>query len=175
MNRSLAFAAAALATFVATTPLVAQNSTTTGQRSAPSGDSVRITRRTPPPERGAVLPNFTGRVSVEPLFDSIASSRASGASVSFEAGARTAWHSHSRGQMLIVTAGVGRVQQWGAPLEEIRPGDVVRIPPNVKHWHGAAPATAMTHIAVAEGSTQWMEQVTEVQFNATVRTALPPF
>lgn len=113
---------------------------------------------------------FTGRVRVDMLFDSQDPARASGASVTFEPGARTAWHSHPLGQTLIVTAGCGRVQRWGGPVEEIRPGDVVRIAPGEKHWHGAAPTTAMTHLAVQEQhdgkSADWMERVDQAQYAA---------
>ena len=134
------------------------------------------------PLRPAPAANFTGTVRVQPLFDTTATMRAYGASVSFEAGARTAWHTHARGQVLIVTEGFGRVQRWGAPAEEIRPGDVVRIPPGVKHWHGAAPTTAMTHIAIVEHldgrSTDWMEKVTDAQYaetpNASGAAAVAP-
>ena len=94
----------------------------------------------------------------------------SGASVTFEPGARTAWHTHPLGQTLIVTAGCGRVQRWGGPVEEIRPGDVVWIPPGEKHWHGAAATTAMTHIAIQEQLdgkvVDWMEQVSDEQYKA---------
>jgi quercetin dioxygenase-like cupin family protein len=90
--------------------------------------------------------------------------------VTFEPGARTAWHTHPRGQTLIVTAGVGRVARWGGLVEEIRPGDVVRIPPGIKHWHGAAPTVAMTHIAIQEALNgrvvAWLEQVTNEQYGA---------
>ncbi len=113
---------------------------------------------------------FTGHVRVDMLFDTQDPARASGASVTFEPGARTAWHSHPLGQTLIVTAGCGRVQRWGGPVEEIRPGDVVRIAPGEKHWHGAAPTTAMTHIAVQEQhdgkSADWMESVDQAQYAA---------
>lgn len=116
---------------------------------------------------------FTGPVRVEPLFDANQSARASGASVSFEPGARTAWHSHPLGQSLIVTAGCGRIQLWGQPVEEIRPGDVVWIAPGEKHWHGAAPDSAMTHIAIQEqldGKTaDFMEQVSEEQYQSALR------
>ena len=131
-----------------------------------------ITRAASRPSRVAPAANFTGTARVQPLFDTTAATRAFGASVAFEAGARTAWHAHPRGQVLIVTEGVGRVQRWGAPVEEVRPGDVVRIPPNVKHWHGAAPTTAMTHVAIVEylggRSTDWMEQVSAAQYGAPV-------
>ena len=93
---------------------------------------------------------FTGTVRIDPLFDAPVPARAAGASVTFEPGARTAWHTHPLGQTLIVTSGVGRAQRWGGPVEEIRPGDVVWFPPGEKHWHGAAPTTAMTHIAIQE-------------------------
>lgn len=113
---------------------------------------------------------FTGNVRVDPLFQANDSTRASGASVTFEPGARSAWHSHPLGQTLIVTAGCGRVQSWGDPIEEIRPGDVVWCPPGEKHWHGAAPTTAMTHISIVEQepgqSADWMEQVSDEQYTA---------
>ena len=111
---------------------------------------------------------FTGAVRIDPLFQATAPARAAGASVTFEPGARTAWHTHPLGQVLIVTAGCGRAQRWGGPVEEIRPGDVVWFPPGEKHWHGAAPATAMTHIAVQEALdgkvVEWLEHVTDEQF-----------
>ncbi|MDE2047575.1 MAG: cupin domain-containing protein [Betaproteobacteria bacterium] len=93
---------------------------------------------------------FSGQVRIDPLFDAQGPARAVGACVTFEAGARTAWHTHPLGQTLIVTAGCGHVQRWGGPLETIRPGDVVCIAPGEKHWHGACDTTAMTHIAVQE-------------------------
>src|SRR5438309_6058326 len=111
---------------------------------------------------------FTGTVRIDPLFQVHDPARAAGASVTFEPGARTAWHTHPLGQTLIVTAGCGRVQRWGGPVEEVRPGDVIWFPPGEKHWHGAAPTTAMTHIAVQEGldgkAVDWMEQVTDEQY-----------
>jgi quercetin dioxygenase-like cupin family protein len=111
---------------------------------------------------------FTGTVRVDPLFNPPAPARVLGASVTFEPGARTAWHTHPLGQTLIVTAGCGRAQRWGGPVEEIRPGDVIWFPPGEKHWHGAAPATAMTHIAIVEQldgkSADWMEQVSDEQY-----------
>src|ERR1700682_5155974 len=96
---------------------------------------------------------FTGSVRIDPLFNPPTPARALGASVTFEPGARTAWHTHPLGQTLIVTSGSGRIQRWGGPIEEIRPGDVVWIPPAEKHWHGASPAPPMTHIAFRNGST----------------------
>src|SRR3984885_13490859 len=111
---------------------------------------------------------FTGTVRNDPLFQAPDPALVQGASVTFEPAARTAWHTHPLGQTLIVTAGCGRVQRWGGPIEEIRPGDVVLIAPEEKHWHGAAPSTAMTHIAILEkldGKTvDWMEKVTDEQY-----------
>ena len=113
---------------------------------------------------------FTGTARIDPLFQPNVPARAVSLSVTFEPGARTAWHSHPLGQTLIVTAGCGRVQRWGAPIEEIRPGDVVWLPPGEKHWHGAAPTTAMTHIAIEEKLdgkwADWMEKVSDEQYNA---------
>ena len=113
---------------------------------------------------------FTGAVRIDPLFEAPDPARAVGASVTFEPGARTAWHSHPLGQTLIVTAGRGRVQRWGGPIEDIRPGDVIWFPPGEKHWHGATATTAMTHIAIQEqldGKTvDWMEQVSDEQYQA---------
>jgi quercetin dioxygenase-like cupin family protein len=94
--------------------------------------------------------NFTGTVRVDPLFQANAPARVTGASVTFEPGARTAWHTHPLGQTLVVTAGYGLVQREGGPIEEIRPGDVIWFPPGEKHWHGASPATSMSHIAIQE-------------------------
>jgi quercetin dioxygenase-like cupin family protein len=111
---------------------------------------------------------FTGVVRVDPLFPARDPGRTSSGSVTFDPGARSAWHTHPLGQVLIVTAGVGRVQQWGGAVQEIRPGDVVWIPPAVKHWHGAAPTTAMTHIAIQEHLddkvVDWMEKVSDEQY-----------
>ena len=113
---------------------------------------------------------FTGTVRIDPLFNPPAPARAFGASVTFEPGARTAWHTHPLGQTLIVTAGCGRVQRWGEPIEEIRPGDVVWFEPGEKHWHGATATTAMTHIAIAEALdgqvVDWMEKVSDDQYKA---------
>jgi quercetin dioxygenase-like cupin family protein len=113
---------------------------------------------------------FTGSVRVDPLFQAPDPARVVGAVVTFEPGARTAWHTHPLGQTLIVTAGCGRTQRWGGPIEEIRPGDVVWIPPAEKHWHGASRTTAMTHIAIQEhlgGKTaDWMEKVSDEQYQA---------
>ncbi len=111
---------------------------------------------------------FTGTVRVDPLFQPTDPARVSGASVTFEPGARTAWHTHPLGQTLVVTAGCGRVQGEGGPIEEIRPGDVIWFRPNEKHWHGAAPTTAVTHIAIQEAldgkAVDWMEKVSDEQY-----------
>src|SRR6202166_4609476 len=113
---------------------------------------------------------FTGRVRIDPLFEAPEPARVRGASVTFEPGARTAWHTHPLGQTLIVTSGLGWAQRWGGPKEEIRPGDVIRFPPGEKHWHGAAATTAMAHIAIVEQlngkSTDWMEKVGDEQYRA---------
>jgi quercetin dioxygenase-like cupin family protein len=113
---------------------------------------------------------FTGTVRIDPLFQASAPARAAGASVTFEPGARTAWHTHPLGQTLIVTAGAGRVQREGGPIEEIHPGDVVSFAAGEKHWHGASPTTAVTHIAIQEAldgtGVNWMEQVSDEQYLA---------
>lgn len=112
--------------------------------------------------------NFTGSVTVEMLYTAAGAERASAGSVKFSPGARTAWHSHPRGQTLIVTSGVGRVQRWGGPQQEIRAGDVVHIPAGVKHWHGAARSSAMTHVAITEAengkAVSWLEPVSDAQY-----------
>ncbi len=111
---------------------------------------------------------FTGTVRVDPLFTAPDPARVGGAHVTFEPGARTAWHTHPLGQTLVVTSGCGRAQSWGQPIQELRPGDVVWFAPGEKHWHGAAPANAMTHIAIQErldGKTvDWLEHVSDEQY-----------
>jgi len=113
---------------------------------------------------------FTGMVRIDPLFEAPAPARVRGASVTFEPGARTAWHTHPLGQTLIVTAGYGLAQREGGPIEEIRASDVIWFAPGEKHWHGAAPSTAMTHIAVQEAldgkTVDWLEQVGDEQYRA---------
>jgi quercetin dioxygenase-like cupin family protein len=130
--------------------------------------SLSIARAGTQPSQKGPADYFTGSVRIDPLFQPKESTRASGAYVTFEPGARTAWHTHPLGQTLIVTAGVGRVQIEGGLVEEIRPGDVVSIPPGRRHWHGASPTTAMTHIAVQEQLNgkvvEWMEKVTDEQY-----------
>jgi quercetin dioxygenase-like cupin family protein len=111
---------------------------------------------------------FTGDVRIAPLFEAPEPARGMGASVTFQPGGRTAWHTHPLGQTLIVVAGSGRAQRWGGPVEEIRPGDVVWFPPGEKHWHGASPTDAMTHIAIQEKQdgkgVEWMEKVSDEQY-----------
>ena len=123
-----------------------------------------------PASIGAVA-NFTGTVKVDARFQRESPARIGGGIVSFEPSARTAWHSHPLGQTLIVSAGTGRVQQWGCAIQEIKTGDFVWIPPGVKHWHGASPTQGMTHIAIAEAldgnSSTWMEKVTDEQYETS--------
>lgn len=111
---------------------------------------------------------FTGRVRVDPIWNASNDINASGANVTFEPGARSAWHTHPKGQRLVVVSGVGRTQEWGKPIQEIRPGDSIWCPPGVKHWHGASPTTAMTHLTVTgtvDGkNVEWMEKVSDDQY-----------
>ena len=122
-----------------------------------------------PPIKGS-MDYFTGDVRIDPLIQAPDPARVAGALVTFEPGARTAWHTHPLGQTLLVTAGCGRAQRWGGPVEEIRPGDVIWFPPGEKHWHGATATTAMSHIAIQEqldGKTvDWLEQVSDEQYGA---------
>src|SRR5512137_693613 len=138
--------------------------------SAPDSQMIQITRGGAQPSRKAPAEHFTGSVRIDPLFSANDPARTSGSTGAFEPGARTAWHTHPLGQILIVTAGVGRVQRWDGPIEEIRQGDIVRIPAGLKHWHGASPNTAMAHIGIAEqfdGKTvDWLEKVSDAQYAA---------
>lgn len=140
-----------------------------GEALAQEAPGVRVTRVGSQPSARGPAENFTGNVRVDSLFRGTGEARVSGGIVTFEPGARTAWHTHPLGQTLIVTAGSGLVRQWGGAVQEIRPGDIVWIPPGVKHWHGAAPATGMSHIAIAEAldgkSVTWMEKVAEDNAN----------
>jgi quercetin dioxygenase-like cupin family protein len=144
-------------------PTVAREPTTTGKIR-----TMEIKRSGSQPSGKGPAEYFEGSVRVDPLFQAPDPARVFGASVTFEPGARTAWHTHPLGQTLIVTAGCGWVQRWGGPVEEILPGDVIWFPPDEKHWHGATPTTAMTHIAIVEhlnGKTaDWMEQVSAEQY-----------
>lgn len=139
------------------------------QSDAPAA-AQRIDRAGSQPAVAGPAENFAGRVRVDPLFAASREINAAGAYVTFEPGARSAWHSHPAGQRLVVVSGVGRVQEWGQPVEEIRAGDVVICPPGVKHWHGAAPTSAMTHLAITgavDGQrVQWLEKVTDEQYHA---------
>lgn len=129
---------------------------------------ITVTRPGSQPSTVGPAANFTGAVQVDSRFQGTAPARIGGGIVTFEPAARTAWHSHPLGQTLIVTAGVGLVQAWDGPIQEIRPGDIVWIPPGVKHWHGATPTNGMSHIAFSESldgkSVEWMEQVTDEQY-----------
>jgi 4-carboxymuconolactone decarboxylase len=144
--------------------------------SAPAQESqtLSIMRSSSQPPEMRSVENFTGSLGVEPLSQANEPSRLGGARVTFAPGARTNWHTHPLGQTLIVTAGVGWVQLWGSPTQEVRPGDVVRIQPNQKHWHGASANAAMTHIAVTEQlpdgkRTEWMEKVSDAQYTSPPR------
>ena len=132
--------------------------------------SIEITPVTARPSTVGPAETFTGMVVIDPLFSATASTRATGNQVTFQPGARTAWHSHPAGQTLVVTSGVGWIQGWGGERREIRPGDVVWTPPGVKHWHGATMTNGMSHIAVLEAVNgqvvEWMEPVTDEQYRA---------
>jgi 4-carboxymuconolactone decarboxylase len=155
--------------FIVTVGLLAFANSAFPQASG-SGDQIRITRSGSQPAAAAPPEHFTGVVHVQPVFPVNPPSRTSGGSVTFDPGARSAWHTHPLGQTLIVTAGVGRIQRWGGPLEEMRQGDVVWIPPGQKHWHGATPTAAITHIAIQETldgrNVDWLEKVSDAQYGA---------
>ena len=131
---------------------------------------MKITRSGSQPSVRGPAAWFTGTVRVDAPFQADAPARVAGATVTFEPGARTAWHTHPLGQTLFVTFGLGRAQREGGPVEEIRPGDIVYFEPGERHWHGASPATAMQHVAVAESLdgkvVEWMEHVTDEQYSA---------
>jgi quercetin dioxygenase-like cupin family protein len=147
-----------------------------GQASAMPGrttqgmPTMEITRNGSQPSSEGPADYFTGAVRIDPLSQAPDPARARGASVTFEPGARTAWHTHPLGQTLIVTSGRGWVQAWGGPVEEVHPGDVIWFPPGEKHWHGATPTTAMTQVAIQEALdgkvVDWMEQVSDEQYRA---------
>ncbi len=144
-------------------------------QNAPGKQSSQILfrRGSQPPTKGSAE-NFAGNVTVAPLFPANDFAPYVGAYVTFEAGARSAWHTHPTGQHLIVTAGVGRTAQWGGQVQEIKTGDEIWCPPGVKHWHGASPTTAMTHLAITgtvnNKNVNWMEKVTDAQYSAETRT-----
>lgn len=138
------------------------------QQGDSSAQGIRVSRAAERSARPAPADYFTGQVTIEMLFSPEAPARTSAARVTFQPGARTAWHRHPLGQILIVTDGAGWVQEWGKPAIEIRAGDVVRIPPGVKHWHGAQANASMTHLAIQEqleGQTaEWLEKVTDKEY-----------
>jgi quercetin dioxygenase-like cupin family protein len=167
-RRRLLAATGGLAALAATGPAGAQEKLTVpGKRGK---GTMEIKRNGSQPSGKGPGDYFTGTVRIDPLFQAPDPARVRGASVTFEPGARTAWHTHPLGQTLIVTSGRGWVQAWGGPVEEIHPGDVVWFPPDEKHWHGATPTTAMTHIALQEALdgkvVDWMEQVSDEQYRA---------
>jgi quercetin dioxygenase-like cupin family protein len=131
-------------------------------------ETMKITRAGSQPSGKGPAEWFTGAVRIDPLFQAPEPARVGGASVTFEPGARTAWHTHPLGQTLIITAGLGWVQREGGSIEEVRPGDVVWFPPGLRHWHGATPETAMTHIAIQESldgkAVDWLEHVSDEQY-----------
>lgn len=154
--------AVAVLMFAAMAPLEGQEMET---------NEISIERNGARPSQAGPEAWFTGRVRIDPLFGATETTQAAASSVTFEPGARTAWHTHPRGQTLIVTAGVGYVQREGGPIQEIRPGDVVWFPAGLKHWHGAAATVAMTHIAIQEhldgAVVEWLEQVDDEQYGAS--------
>ena len=160
-----------LATAILTLSLLVSMSAFTGTAMAAEGDNnpqITIIRADSLTSSKGPVTNFTGNVRLEPVFTANDSAPYSISHVTFEPGARTAWHAHSAGQRLIITAGVGWVQQWGGPIVEVRAGDAVWFPPGVKHWHGASPTESMTHISLAGAikgkSTEWMEKVSDEQY-----------
>jgi quercetin dioxygenase-like cupin family protein len=138
------------------------------------GSNMQIRRRGTQPSGKGPAAYFTGNVRIDPLFEAPEPARVTSVSVTFEPGARTAWHTHPLGQTLIVTAGTGLTQCEGESAAEIRPGDVIWCPPGDKHWHGAAPNTSMTHIAIVEAldgkTVDWLEQVTDEQYRTAAAT-----
>jgi quercetin dioxygenase-like cupin family protein len=175
-RRRMLAATGGLAALAAAGPVAAQEklkglaSTTPAVPTKGREETMEIKRSGSQPSGKGPAEYFTGSVRIDPLFETPDPARGFGASVTFEPGARTAWHTHPLGQTLIVTAGCGWVQRWGGPVEEIRPGEVVWFPPGEKHWHGATATTAMTHIAIVERldgkSADWMEKVGDEQYRA---------
>ena len=147
----------------------------TGSALAEEPQGVQVTRADNQASMTGPASYFTGSVRIDAPFSGTGDARIGGATVSFAPGARTAWHTHPLGQTLIVTAGTGLVQHWGGPVQVIQAGDTVWIPPGVKHWHGAAPTSAMTHIAIAEALdgkvVDWLEQVSELQYQTDATAA----
>lgn len=159
MNKQILIAALCI-TALRLNPAIAEEVTQSDQQIVRAGEQASIAG----PEQF-----FTGRARIDPIWPADAHINSSGALVTFEPGARSAWHTHPAGQRLVVTAGIGLTQQWGKPIQVIRPGDVVWCPPGIKHWHGAAPTTAMTHMAVTatlDGkNVNWMEKVSDEQYS----------
>lgn len=166
-----------LVTLCLLAPVAAQTAPATGAKPVQATNTIMdnsptipITRSGFGPSQSAPAQYFTGTARIFPLPPSKEPSRLGGATVAFEAGARTNWHTHPMGQTLIVTQGIGRVQSFGGPVQEMRVGDVVQIPPGVKHWHGAAPNNAMSHVALSESlngkSVEWLEKVSDEQYGA---------
>lgn len=153
-----------------TVPTVTAIALSLGMTAASATDTaqVQVTRVGAQPSSAGSEQNFTGSVRVDSRFQATSPARVGGGIVTFEPAARTAWHTHPLGQTLIVTSGVGRVQKWGDAVQEIRPGDVVWIPPGVKHWHGASPTVGMSHVAISESldgkSVDWLEKVSKEQY-----------
>ena len=147
---------------------IGRSSAQTTERSKEFRMDMDIKRNGSRPSQNGPEDWFTGTVRVDPLFQPQHPARAGAGQVTFEPGARTAWHTHPLGQTLIITAGLGWVQREGGPVEEVRPGDVVWFPPGLKHWHGASPTTAMTHIAIQESvggkNVDWLEKVSDEQY-----------
>jgi 4-carboxymuconolactone decarboxylase len=164
----LASALLSISLLNATFPLVSQGQPAPAD-STPNSPAITIVRSGSQAPQNGPADRFTGSVRVQPLFGAKAPSHTSGGLVTFEPGARSAWHSHPVGQVLIVTAGTGWIQSWGGPIQEFHQGDIVLIPPGVKHWHGASPTSSMTHIAIQEESdgsnTTWMEKVSDEQYS----------
>ena len=162
-RRCLLGASGGIAWLLGSCPAIAQRLPVTERR-----ETMDIKRNGSRPSGKGPEAYFTGTVRVDPIFQVSDPARVSGGHVTFEPGARSAWHTHPLGQTLIVTPGLGWAQSEGGPIEEIRPGDVIWFPPGEKHWHGAAPTTAMTHIAVTEflngKNVDWMEKVTDAQY-----------
>ena len=173
MHTSTLIAATLAALALAASPASAQSAASTTRPTTERNAAMQITRAGSQPSQKGPADWFTGVVRIDPLFTAPAPARAVGASVTFEPGARTAWHTHPLGQTLVVLSGVGRVQREGGPVEEIRPGDVVSIPAGARHWHGASPTTAMSHIAIHESldgrMVEWMEHVSDEQYAASPR------
>lgn len=159
-----------LAATIASLPLLFVGPVGLAQAPASDGQTLRITRAGSQPSAKGSADFFTGAVRVDPMFPATAPSRVSGGHVTFEPGARSAWHTHPVGQILIVTSGLGFVQQWGGPRQEVRAGDIVWFPPGLKHWHGASTTSAMTHSAIQEAvegkAVDWMEHVADEQYQS---------